>query len=308
MPIVTAIALAVAASILFALGTSIQHGSVAHHIAADDPASRAIGLRRLLALLRNRRWLGGLGLILAGAVMHITALTLAPVTVVQPVGILAVVWSVLLAAKLHGYRTSKMMWFSVGLTVAGLVGFTALASLHASNDTRVEPGSIFGACALVYGIAAAAALIVKVGPSWLQCMGWAGAGAILYGLSSGQLKTLTELITRPGFWHAGLFWGCLVTLIPAYVFGGWLTQQAFAAGPAEVVVGSLSTIDPLVAVLFGILVLGEGAGISWAVGAAMFAAGVVATGGVVLLSRHHPDADNATMLAAHARVTAEWKA
>lgn len=299
MPIVTAIALAVAASVLFAFGTSLQHGSVGRYIVADNPGSRAIGLRRLSALLRNRRWLSGLGLILAGAAMHITALTLAPVAVVQPVGILAVVWSVLLAARLHGYRVTTMIWFSVGLTVAGIVAFTCLASLHTSNDTRIEPERIFITCAVVYGVAAVAALIVKLGPSWLHCMGWAGSGAILYGLSSGQLKTLTELITRPGFWHTGLFWGCLATLIPAYAVGGWLVQQAFATGPAEIVVGSLSTIDPLVAVLFGILVLGEGASVSWPVGIAMIAAGAVSTGGVALLSRHHPDADNATMLAAH---------
>ncbi len=308
MPIVTAIALAVAASVLFALGTTIQHGSVGRHMAIDGSASRAIGVRRLLALVRNRRWLGGLGLILTGAAMHITALTLAPVTVVQPVGILAVVWSVLLAAKLHGYRTTRIIWFSVGLTVAGIVAFTVLASLHASNDTRIDTGRIFLACAVVYGITGAVALVVKLGPGWLHCMGWAGAGAILYGLSTGQLKTLTELILQPGFWRTGLFWGCLATLVPAYAFGGWLIQQAFAAGPAEIVVGSMTTIDPLVAVLFGVIVLGEGAGVSWPVGLAMITAGAVSTGGVVLLSRHHPDADNAAMMARHTRVAAEVQA
>ena len=305
MNIVTAITLAVAASVLFAFGTSIQHSSVGRRITDDDPSSRAIGPRRLWALLRERRWLGGLGLILIGAAMHITALTLAPVTVVQPVGILAVVWSVLLAAKLHGYRTTKMIWFSVALTVAGIVAFTALASLHASNDTRVEPESILLACLAVYGTAGALALIVKLGPDWLYCMGWASAGAILYGLSSGQLKTLTELITRIGFLHDSLFWIGLASLIPAYAFGGWLIQQAFAAGPAEVVVGSMTTIDPFVAVLFGILVLGEGNGISWPIGLAMIIAGATSIGGVVLLSRHHPDSGNASMLTGHSIITAE---
>ena len=296
MNIATAITLAVAASVLFALGTSIQHRSVGRRIADDLAGSRAIGLGRLWALLRDRRWLGGLGFILVGAAMHITALTLAPVTVVQPVGVLAVVWSVLLAAKLHGYRTTTIIWFSVALTVAGIVAFTALASRHASNDTRVEPESILLACVAVYGTAGALALIVKLGPGWWHCLGWASTGAILYGLSSGQLKTLTELITQPGFLHDSFFWICLASLIPAYAFGGWLIQQAFAAGPAEVVVGSMTTVDPVVAVLFGILVLGEGNGVSWPIGLAMIIAGATSIAGVVLLSRHHPDSDNASML------------
>lgn len=311
MPLVIAITLAVAASVLFAFGTSIQHATVGRQIASDplgfrdggsaDTGSRNIGVRRLLALLRTPRWLGGLGLILAGAAMHIFALTLAPVTVVQPVGILAVVWSVLLAARRHGYRTTKIVWFSVGLTVAGIVAFTVLASLHSSNDTRIDPPRILLACLVIYVIAGVVALVVKLGPAWLHCMGWAGAGAILYGLSSGQLKTLTELITQDGFLSSGLFWGCLATLIPAYVFGGWLIQQAFASGPAEVVVGAMTTIDPLIAVLFGVVVLGEGAGISWPVAAAMVTAGAIATGGVALLSRHHPDPLNQSMVADQAR-------
>ena len=52
----------------------------------------------------------------------------------------------------------------------------------------------------------------------------------------------------------------------------------------------------LVAVLFGIVVLGEGARLSLVAALGMAVAGAVATGGVVLLSRHHPDAENRHLL------------
>jgi len=55
------------------------------------------------------------------------------------------------------------------------------------------------------------------------------------------------------------------------------------------VVGSMTTIDPLAAVLVGLVVLGEGARITPAVGIGMALAGALAAGGVAVLSRFHPD-------------------
>lgn len=298
MTIMIAISLAVIASVFFAFGTTLQHTSVGKEIAARNSHTRKIGLTRLLALLRNRRWLGGLALVLGGAAMHIYSLTLAPVTVIQPIGILAVVWSVLLGAKLHHYRPDRRIWATVGLTVAGIVAFTALSASNTTNDqTVINPVAVFAACGAVYVLSAIVALLARRGPGWLRCLGWGAAGAILYGLTSAQLKTMTQLLTEPGVFTSPIFWGCVASLVPAYVVGGWMIQQGFASGPAEVVVGAMTTVDPLIAVLFGIIVLGEGALISWPVALGMVATGLLATLGVVLLSRHHPDAENDTMLA-----------
>ena len=45
----------------------------------------------------------------------------------------------------------------------------------------------------------------------------------------------------------------------AVLVGGWLVQQAFASGPPEVVIACLTVVDPIVAVLLGAVLLGEGA-------------------------------------------------
>jgi len=82
----------------------------------------------------------------------------------------------------------------------------------------------------------------------------------------------------------------LAGVVAAILVGGWLVQQAFTSGPPEVVVACLTVVDPIVAVLFGIVLLGEGNATPsghWVVlGAAAFAATV----GVAVLARHHPDA------------------
>ena len=52
----------------------------------------------------------------------------------------------------------------------------------------------------------------------------------------------------------------------------------------------MTTTDPIVAVSFGLIVLGEGVHITPLVGVGMLLAGALAVWGVVVLSRHHPDA------------------
>ena len=92
-----------------------------------------------------------------------------------------------------------------------------------------------------------------------------------------------QIFTGPEFWAA------LVGLALAYGVGGWFIQQGYATGPAEVVVGSMTTIDPLAAVMVGLVVLGEGAQLTPVIGVAMGLAGAMAAGGVAVLSRFHPD-------------------
>lgn len=92
-----------------------------------------------------------------------------------------------------------------------------------------------------------------------------------------------QVFTGPEFWAAGL------GLALAYAIGGWFIQQGYASGPAEVVVGSMTTIDPLAAVAVGLVVLGEGARLTPGVAVGMAIAGALAAGGVAVLSRFHPD-------------------
>ena len=79
-------------------------------------------------------------------------------------------------------------------------------------------------------------------------------------------------------------------VVAAILAGGWLIQQAFASGPPEVVVACLTVVDPIVAVLFGVALLGEGNATSPAHWAVLIVAALAATAGVGVLARHHPEA------------------
>ena len=65
-------------------------------------------------------------------------------------------------------------------------------------------------------------------------------------------------------------------------------QTAYSSGPPDLVIAGLTVVDPMVAVLIGVLVLGEAAAAPlWAViGFVIF--GAVAVWGVIQLARFHP--------------------
>lgn len=282
----TAVALAVAGAACFAGAGVLQHRAVTS--CTSDAAGERLRLDRRAfgALLRRPGWLAGLALGGGGAALHALALVLAPVTLVQPVGVLAVPIAVLLAARVTGVRPAPGVAAGVALCVAGVGGVVALAAgsvVGGAADPQALGWAGAGVAAAVLALAGVAAR--ARGP--LRCIACAAAGAAAFGLVSSLVRALAEQVAGGA---AGLDLAATATAIGlALVVGGWLVQQAFAAGSPELVVACLTVVDPLVAVLLGVLLLGEGAAIGTTTALAMAGCAVVAAGGVVALARHHPD-------------------
>lgn len=283
-----AILIVVLASFLFAGGATIQHLAVGGTV-DSEAENRSMDLRQVWSLITNKLWLLGLTMIAIGATAHIVALMMAPVTVVQPVGILAVPWSVLLAAKIHGFQPTRQIWGAVAMTVVGIVAFTMISASTAVEDSTLPESGIILACVIVYAMGGMLGFLGMRGAPSRRCIMWASGGSFFYGLSSALIKTISELIAEDGYLERPLFWVVAAFLLGCYVFGGWMVQQGYANGPAEIVVGSMTTTDPIVAVTFGMAVLGEGALLGPLDAVGMVITGAIAVGGVVVLSRYHPE-------------------
>ncbi|PKQ23641.1 MAG: hypothetical protein CVT65_07020 [Actinobacteria bacterium HGW-Actinobacteria-5] len=288
-----AVVLTVLASVALAVASVVQH--VAVGATAAKPGTKLSG-KELLAVIRNPRWLGGLALTGVGAVLQMTALLLAPVTVVQPIGVLAVPWTILLAARVHRTPITPTIWGAAGLTVFGTTGFAWVAISHAApypvlNDTWLVVGTLAG-----FGVAAALALAGARGPLAWRCLAWSAAAAVVYGAESGVVKAIGHYVaTRP--WLASpTFWFLVASIVAGMVLAGIWIQQGYASGPAEIVVGTLNAAGPVAGVAYGVAVLGEGINITATAALLMLGCAAVALWGVVLLSRFHPgDPDTATV-------------
>ncbi|MFT3889773.1 MAG: hypothetical protein QM713_16640 [Arachnia sp.] len=294
-----AIGMQVVSSFLFASGAILQSLGVKSTFDPNATASsNQLTIKGLLQLFRIPKWLLGLLFVCTGAGIHLVALSFAPVAVVQPVGILAVPWSVLLAARIHKHHVSRKLWTSVAVTVVGVVGFTFFSTMFATGEKPITFSPMVLSFVVVCLVCAVLSFFATKAAPWAKAMLWSAVGATFYGLASGFMKAAMSLF-QEGHPLTGLhFGGAVVMMLACYGMGVWMIQQGYASGPAEITVGTMTTVDPFVAVLFGLVVLGEGVGMGPLPILGMIVTGAIAVYGVVMLSKDHPDAIEERRIAA----------
>jgi drug/metabolite transporter (DMT)-like permease len=284
-----AIVLSLMAAVFLAFGAQFQNDSVEKNTDKAKGEKHGVSIAHLMQLVRNPRWLGGMSFLVGGALCQIAALTMAPLIVVQPIGALALVITALLNARATKTAITKATWVAIALCTGGIATFVSLATGIASDQKQLSDDnlyvilSILGVLLLVLG---AVFLVQRHKMSALTFI--LGAG-LLYGLLATLVKTVIQRIQQSHFdW---LTFACLVAAVLAMALGGWFVQNAYASGPPDLVIAGLTVIDPMVAVMIGIIVLGEAASATDnPIILIVFAiSGAVATMGVWLLSRVHPE-------------------
>ncbi|GAA0511981.1 hypothetical protein GCM10011581_02250 [Saccharopolyspora subtropica] len=268
----------------YALGARLQHAAV-----HDTIDGRSLGLRHQARLVRTPQWLAGLAALGSGAVLHACALGLAPLSVVQPVGVIALPITVLLNARQEGIQVRDLGRNVVLAVVAATGGVAAFVSLAAGSatatpvagDDQLLATQIVAAGVLALGVLAVATR------SKVRCILFAAGCAVAYGYVSLLMRAVVQQLGTTDLLDINPL--PLLGIVAAMLVGGWLLQHGYASGPPDLVVACLTVVDPLVAVGLGIGLLGEAdhVGAATAVGEALCA--VVACAGVFALARYHPD-------------------
>ncbi len=282
-----AIVLGVVGSFCFALSAKVQHGAVGEQV-EDNRSKQRMDRRDLGRLMKEPRWWGGLGLMGISLACQVTGLTMAPVSIVQPVGLLAFPWSVILAARTRDSRFPVIV-LAVSLTVLATLGFILVVATHTSASDELDLIPVAVAACIIYGLAALFALGGARGPKPWRCLLWASGGAVFYGLEAALVKSIIEYAKLHEWWRDPMIWGIAVALVLGSALAGLMVQQGYATGPAEIVVGSMTVTSPVVAVVFGIAVLHEGSNLTPQAAISMLLLGATAIMGVVALTRFHPD-------------------
>ncbi len=289
---VLAIVLAMLGAVCFAGAAALQHRAVAAESGNRDidGQSHILTLRGLRAITRKPGWLVGLALAGGGSFLHGIALVLAPLTVIQPVGVLAVPIAVVLSALRTRRRPAPLVLVGVAVSVAGVAAFVGIAAGTAVSTPAPDSATLFAGI-VVAGVVMLIAGLGLVRSGWTRCVACAVAGAAAFGLVSALVRTVSQSITSGAVTLTNpAVLATVAGIVAALLAGGWLVQQALAAGPPEVVIACLTVVDPIVAVLLGAVLLGEGAATPAGTWFLLAVAAVPAAGGVVALARHHPDA------------------
>jgi drug/metabolite transporter (DMT)-like permease len=147
-------------------------------------------VRTSLALFGSKWYVLGIVIATGSWGFHVTALALAPISLVQSVIAGGLVLLTVTADRLFGFRVTRREWIGVALTAAGLA-FLA-ATMHGTADSRhsdYETGVLAlyaGTCCLV---AIGAALADKrLAPG----IGFAASAGLIWGASDVSIKALSD--------------------------------------------------------------------------------------------------------------------
>jgi len=290
MAVGVAISMALLAAVMFAVAAVAQNAAVADVVRVGR--TEMVGRAQFRSLARSRTWVGGVSLTAIASAVHAGALALAPVAVVQPIGVLSVPFAVVLATSRTRIRPPAVVWAAAATCLVAVVGFVVLADIGLGTSPAPRFVDVVVAALAAGALAGVLALWATRRSGWLRCAGFAASGATAFGLVSALMRLIALHLTTGvndlddvGVWLPALG----ITL--ALAIGGWAVQQAHAAGAPAVVVGCLTVIDPLVAVGLGITMLGEGTGTTLATAGGLIAFAILGLGAALLLARRHPDAE-----------------
>jgi hypothetical protein len=227
-----------------------------------------------------------MSLLAAGAMLQITALTLAPLIVVQPLGGIALVITSLLNARATKTKINPPTWIAITLCTVGIAAFVSVASSVAS-EVKLDDFNLFQILIVLSVIVAIfSALFFTIGKKAKAISFILGAG-VLYGFVASLIKAVVQRIIQGDFSWLTLV--CAVITGLAVLLGGWFVQNAYASGPPDLVIAGLTVIDPMVAVCLGIVILGEAQQASLFNLFVFIGSAFVAVIGVWTLSRVHPE-------------------
>ncbi|MEU9320014.1 DMT family transporter [Streptomyces sp. NPDC048295] len=235
---------------------------------------------RSLAPLRNRAWWAAVALNGGGAVLHVVALAFGPLSLVQPLGALTIVFALPMAALFVRRRAGATAWRGAIMATVGLAGLLALtgnSESHSLNgtDQLIVAGVTLGAVALL------ALISVGVRRPVVRSVILAGAAGIAFGIASVFVKTVA----------VGWASGALATGLPALVaIGGFaaagmiLSQAAYRGAGLTAPLATVTVVNPVIAAVVGLTMFGEQFRHGTAGTMLALACAVLAAGGLILLT------------------------
>ena len=280
------IPIALIGAVFLSIGAQLQHRGVSkvdgtHEIGAKS----GLSVGQLLLLVRRPSWVFGTLLLTLAIVVQLISLGFAPLIVVQPLGVVAMVLTNVINSRVNGIAPDARVRGSIALAVLGIAIFVAFSAIYAFERA-------FSDSQLLFIMWLLGAVIVVVVASFvifrqrLRAMFYIVAAGTLYGF----VVTITKVLINR--WQSNQVDAfmilCLAGIVVAALLGGYFVQTAYSVGSPDLVIAGLTVIDPLVAVAIAITVLGEADRFPPFALAGLAIGGALSVIGVVLLARHHP--------------------
>jgi drug/metabolite transporter (DMT)-like permease len=213
-------------------------------------------LRSAVALLSSKWFAIGMGVAVGAWTLHVAALALAPMSVVQAVLSGGMVLLAVMADRLFGFHVGRRQWLGLTLTAVGLIllGVT-LPPTHGAHSHFSLPGMISFEGSLI-GIGG----LLVIGPqlggrSHHHGVMLGAAAGILFGVSDVSIKAITGLIGSSGV--AALLTPWALVAVVASIGAFYASARGLQDGEAVPVIAVTGTAANVAGITGGILVFGD---------------------------------------------------
>lgn len=280
------IPIALLGAVFLAIGAQLQHRGVSKVEGSHGDGSKAgLSFRQMGLLLRRPSWVFGTLLLSLAIVIQLISLAFAPLIVVQPLGVVAMILTNVINSRVHGMLPDRRVRGSIALAVLGIAIFVAFSAIYAFERALTD-GQLILIMWLLGAVILATSAAFVIFRKKLRAMFYIVAAGTLYGF----VVTITKVLINR--WQSdqvdAFMILCFIGLVIAALLGGYFVQTAYSVGSPDLVIAGLTVIDPLVAVGIAITVMGEADRFPPFALGGLVVGGMLSVIGVVLLARHHP--------------------
>jgi len=241
-----------AAAIIFATLSALSNACSAalQRLAIVDRASQARpGWRTAIDLVRQPAWLLGALFLVGTFAFQALALYFGPLSVVQPVLVLELIFTLGLRVFLLHDGIASRTW-SAALTIClGLAAFLVLAS--PGEGSHVPNAGQWTLAVGTRGLAVLVLLLLsRYGSPARRAALFGAATAVVWSVDAAFVKQTVDVLARGGPLGLLTHWP-LYAMVATGVLGTILLQGAYAAGPLAASQATLLIVDPLASITLG---------------------------------------------------------
>ncbi|HET7329090.1 MAG TPA: DMT family transporter [Nocardioidaceae bacterium] len=245
-----AILAAVVAGACFAMAGILQQ-----RVANTRPEGESLSPRLLADLVKQRLWVAGIGLAFLAYAFQGLALAFGPLSLVQPILVVELVFAIPVSAWLHHMKVGWRNWCGVVAVGGGLAVAIAAASPHGGDPTSAP---LIGWIALLVAASVVTAVALLLGrklSGTVRASLFAVAAATVMGTQSALFAITTQRIPD-GFVALFTAWQTYLLVI-ASIGGLTLIQSAYQAGPLAATTPVINAGKAVVAITIGLSLFNE---------------------------------------------------
>ncbi|MEV6615517.1 DMT family transporter [Streptomyces sp. NPDC051051] len=276
---VLVLVLAVSAACCLGLGFVLQQNA-----AQKAPLGDFLSPRLLIDLMRVPRWLGGIGLMVAGMALGAVALSQGELSLVEPLLATNLLFALALSRRQTRQPLGRQGWAGLLLLAGGVSAFI-VAGEPRGGTALSDPLRQWLIIGVMVGLALLLTAYARRSRLSAAPVLLALAAGLLYGVQDALTRTSGERFSEGGLVELLTGWQPYAVLALG-VTGLVLVQSAFETAPLRMSLPALTAAQPLAGIICGVGFLGDrlrtdtGA-LAWE------AAGLAAVvGGIMLLGMH----------------------